>query len=168
MGADLYIRSISAAMKERYEPQFEQAWKARDKAAKSKRLVGSRRDEVVAKHQARVTKFYNLMYSGGGYFRDSYNVSCLLNRLGYSWWTDVGPMLTKRERLLTVRKARKLRELVWNAAIPKTTKRWMKENHCHPGDTVADYDRYFADSKVELVAFLDRAIALKESIYCSI
>src|SRR5512146_3228468 len=97
MGADLYIESISNKQKATYEPLFNAAVRARESNKDE-----SRKDEL----QAEVSKYYDLMYAEG-YFRDSYNITSVLKRLGLSWWKDVGPLLNKKG-YLSPTKARKL------------------------------------------------------------
>ncbi len=105
MGADLYIEKINKPIQEKYEPPFEAAVRRRDSLPR-----GSKEAEAA---QAEVTKYYDLMFSEG-YFRDSYNVTCLLNWLGLSWWQDVIPLCT-RARKLRQDKLRKFRDMVANA-----------------------------------------------------
>jgi hypothetical protein len=73
MGADLYIENIHYPLMRKYEPLFESAVRRRDSSPpKSKEAEAAQRD---------VTKYYDLMYSEG-YFRDSYNATSVLWRLG--------------------------------------------------------------------------------------
>lgn len=76
MGADLYIEKIHQPLLEKYQPLFDEAVRQRDALP---------RDSKEAKAaQRKVTRYYDLMYSDG-YFRDSYNVTSVLWRLGLSW-----------------------------------------------------------------------------------
>jgi len=161
MGADLYIEKIREPLVEKYEPLFEAAVRRRDSLPR-----GSKEAEAA---QAEVTKYYDLMFSEG-YFRDSYNVTCLLNWLGLSWWQDVIPLCTQA-RKLRQDKLRKFRDMVANAKLEAVTKEKIEAR----GGTVDDkensleeWHRYFMEKHAELVVFLDQAIDLNTHITCSL
>ncbi len=161
MGADLYIEKINKPIQEKYEPPFEAAVRRRDSLPR-----GSKEAEAA---QAEVTKYYDLMFSEG-YFRDSYNVTCLLNWLGLSWWQDVIPLCT-RARKLRQDKLRKFRDMVANATLEPVTREKIEAR----GGTVdegenslEEWHRYFMEKHAELVVFLDQAIDLNTHVTCSL
>ncbi|MBI3852720.1 MAG: hypothetical protein HY298_20900 [Verrucomicrobia bacterium] len=161
MGADLYIEKIRKPILEKYEPLFEEAVRRRD------RLPRDSKEATVA--QEEVVKYYDLMLTEG-YFRDSYNVTCLLNWLRLSWWQDVIPLCTK-ERKLRADQLRKFRELVARAKLEPITKEKIEAR----GGTVDDRENsldewhlYFMEKHAELVVFLDQAIKLNTHVTCSL
>src|SRR5580698_2449823 len=102
MGADLYLEKIHHPRMKQYEPLFQAALGKRDSARpKSREFRAAQRE---------VGKYYDLMYAEG-YFRDSYNVTNVLNRLGLSWWADVSPLCTT-DRKLCGDNLRRFRDMV--------------------------------------------------------
>jgi hypothetical protein len=162
MGADLYIEKIHHPLMQKYEPLFEAAVRRRDSfPSQSKEAEAAQRE---------VTKYYDLMYSEG-YFRDSYNATSVLWRLGLSWWEDVTPLCTKK-RKLRHDKLRKFRDMVANANLELPSKEEI-ENHSGKVDeegenSLAEWHKYFIEKQNELLAFLDKAIELKSPIHCSL
>jgi len=161
MGADLYIEKIHKPILEKYEPLFEAAVRRRD------RLPRGSKEAAAA--QAEVVKYYDLMFAEG-YFRDSYNVTCLLNWLGLSWWRNVIPLCTQAHKLRQDR-LRKFRDMVANAKLEPVTKEKIEER----GGTVDDrensldeWHRYFMEKHAELVVLLDHAIELNTHVTCSL
>ena len=161
MGADLYIEKINKPIQEKYEPLFEAAVRRRDSLPR-----GSKEAQAA---QAEVTKYYDLMFSAG-YFRDSYNVTCLLNWLGLSWWQDVIPLCTQA-RKLRQDKLRKFRDMVANAKLEPVTKELIEQRGGTVDDgenSLAEWQKYFVEKHAALIAFLDQAIALNTYIRCSL
>jgi hypothetical protein len=161
MGADLYIEKIRKPILKKYEPLFEEAVRRRDSLPR-----GSKEADAA---QGEVTKYFDLMFSEG-YFRDSYNVTCLLNWLGLSWWQDVIPLCTKKRRL-RADKLRKFREMVANAKLEPVTRELVEQRGGTVDDgenSLAEWHRYFVEKHAELVVFLDRAIQLKTDVTCSL
>ena len=107
MGADLYIEKLHQPLRQKYEPLFEAAVRRRDALPPKSRKARAAQKEV--------TRYYDLMYSQG-YFRDSYNASNVLNRLGLSWWVDVKPLCTP-DRRLRDGPLRRFRDLVAGATL---------------------------------------------------
>jgi hypothetical protein len=116
MGADLYIEDIHIPLLKRYEPLFEAAVRRRDQCQ-----PGS---QEAAAAQAEVIKYYDLMFSAG-YFRDSYNATSVLWRLGLSWWTHVIP-LCDEHRNPQGEALRTFREMVQAAELKLPTRSEMK------------------------------------------
>lgn len=90
MSADLYTDVIRRPLFDKYQLRFEAALREREASP-----GGSKLPEAA---KAEVEKYYELMNSEGC-FRDSYNATGVLNRLGLSWWQDVMPLLTKTSNL---------------------------------------------------------------------
>lgn len=167
MGADLYIRSITEPAHKKYEPLFSRAVERRNKFNAEHPRPQSPEDAAKSdKLQKTVSRYYEAMYPTTGYFRDSYNSSSLLALLGLSWWVDVGSMLTKNG-LLMPHKAKLLLAKIEAAQIPVPDAE-MKKQIVKNGDTVEDWIKYFTAKRKRFIAYLKRAIKLKESIYCSI
>jgi hypothetical protein len=165
MGADLYIHSLNIKCKEKYQPSFERACIARDKA-------NMKGDTALAnKFQERVSKYYDLLYSRG-YFRDSYNGTCLLNLLGLSWWQDICYVQGKKNYItkkgfMPPRNALALRKRIEAIPVPTITLKWLREKNCSTSEGTEVWQKYFEGKKVEFLKFLDTAIKLKEPIGCS-
>ena len=162
MGADLYIEKVHHPLMQQYEPLFEAAVRRRDSLPlKSKEAQVAQRE---------VTKYYDLMYSEG-YFRDSYNATSVLWRLGLSWWADVTPLCTKN-RKLRHDKLRQFRDMVANAKLEFPPKEEI-EKHSGKVDeqgenSLAEWHNYYAEKRAALLAFLDKAIEANSPVHCSL
>ena len=55
--------------------------------------------------------------SGDGYFRDSYNPTSILNKLGLDWWADVRTV-TEGD-FLPIEETIKLREMIISRELPE-------------------------------------------------
>jgi hypothetical protein len=118
MGADIYLESVSAKQREKFEPLFQQAVATRDKWCKRTGFNAhagynpahkadaayKRQKAQYDKLQKHVSEAYDGMYEAG-YFRDSYNSSSLFWMLGLSWW-KLGEELLDDERNLPIAKAK--------------------------------------------------------------
>src|SRR6266576_2329111 len=113
MRADLYIEIVRKPILEKYEPLFEEAVRRRDSLPRSSKEATAAQEEVV--------RYYDLMFTEG-YFRDSGNVTCVLNWLGLSWWQDVIPLCTDR-RILQAEKLLQLRNMVASAKLEPVTRK---------------------------------------------
>lgn len=162
MGADLYIEKIHQPLVEKYQPMFKAVVRQRDRLP-----PGSPEAEAA---QALVTKYYDLMYSDG-YFRDSYNGTSVLWRLGLSWWRDVIPLCTKAHKLRQD-KLRRFREMVANAPLNLPTKEELEKEQLpvteSGEDSLEAWHQYYREKRDQLLAFLDQAIALNTPIHCSL
>ncbi len=162
MGADLTIKIINEPLKQKYEPLFAHAVRRRDALPE--------RSQAQARAQRQVGKYYDLMYSQG-YFRDSYNATCVLATLGLSWWADVKPLLTK-DRNLEGENLLKFRAMVASATQRLPTKAELKALLAHVADDgtngLAEWHRYYVEKRAGLLAFLDLAIQRNTGIHCSV
>ena len=162
MGADLFIEQIHTPLVNRYKPLFLAALQKRNQAPK-----GSKAATVA---QAELEKYAALMDSAG-YFRDNYNATSVLWRLDLSWWVDVLPLCDKNGNLEGGTLV-KFREMVKGAKLNLPTQQELKDQGFKLAEngeySVAGWHAYFRKSHVRLLAFLDEAIALNTSIYCSL
>lgn len=160
MGADMYIKGVYEVNRAKYEPLFEHWVKARDSAT-----------DPVAKESAQeeVSKFYELMQSEG-YFRDSYNGTNVLNKLGLSWWQDIAKLQNKKGDI-SVRNAKKFLMLIEPLAVKPMSADELKELHLQVEsdgeNSVESWNKYFKDQKEELIKFIKKAIELKKPIEAS-
>ena len=156
MGADLYLHSIYDKNYDKWNPVFEAAVKSRDSFPHGSPQAKAFQDEV--------NLAYSRMYTEDGYFRDSYNNSSVLWRLGLSWWSDIIPMCEKG--MLSPKKAKRLRSMIEKRPLALPTeedlKSWGGE------DSIEEWASYFTQKKGQLIAFLTRAIVLDEPIDCSL
>lgn len=162
MGADLYIEKTHRPLTERYQPLLLAAALRREAAP-----AGSPEAQAA---QAEVDQYRDLLCSTG-YFRDNYNVTCVLWRLDQSWWDDVLPLcddagLLKGEALL------KFRHMVGAAQLKLPTRKELKEGRVEltkQGEhSLAGWHEFFRREHRELLAFLDEAIAINSAIYCDL
>ena len=161
MGADLYIKSISDKVRAKYKPRFDKAVEMRERATKNGDKV------VEASSQALVEFYFNKLNGRQGYFRDSYNHSSLLWVLGLSWWGDINKMLDKN-RNLSVANTKKLLEMIKERKVPKTLVLNEEMVTIDDGEnSLAEWRKSFVKRRVEFIKFLEKAIALREPIYCS-
>jgi hypothetical protein len=162
MGADLYIEKIHHPLMQKYGPLFEAAVQRRNSLPPKSREAETAQEEV--------TKYYGLMYSEG-YFRDSYNVTNVLNRLGLSWWEDVIPLCTKN-RKLRHDKLRKFRDMVVSAKLALPSKEDLEKQCGTIDDTgensLSEWHKYFVGKQAALIVFLNKAIELNSAVYCSL
>jgi hypothetical protein len=154
MGADLYINRIYKPKRDKWMPEFHKAVALRDAAA----------DEQ-AKEQAQklVEQAYDQMYTDDCYFRDSYNGTGVLSRLGLSWWNDLRYDLEETEDCdvnVSADACRQFLEKVRAASLESVTEESLRANHCRldADNTVEDWRRFFEEKRQRLIAFLERAI----------
>jgi hypothetical protein len=162
MGADLYIERVHTPLIEQYESLFEAAVRKRDALPPKSKAAKAAQKEV--------TKYYDLMFAEW-YFRDSYNVTNVLNRLGLSWWSDVIP-LCGDTRKLHGQKLRQFREMVAKATLQLPTREQIIEQagtvEEQGENSLAEWHKYFVEKQAALIAFLDKAIALDSAVRCSL
>jgi len=159
MGADLYIEQLFQPQMVKYRPLFEAAVRRRDSLPQG--------SPATAEAQAEVSRYFELMYAEG-YFADSYTGTCVLNRLGLSWWEDVAPLCTDGAFLRDER-LRQFRELIAKAPLRLPTKEELQADRVHVDDgdnSLEAWHRYFAQGREQLLAFLDQAIALDAPVFC--
>lgn len=164
MGADLYIRDIFDRNYERYEPLFKKAVIKRDAYS------GVADEKTKKRLQEEVDKYYELMYEEG-YFRDSYNATNLLWKMGMSWWNseierllEDGQMTPEgaEKFLKTVEEGEKTR------LIPYLKSKEFEKKFGDGEETLDEWRRYFKNKAAELKAFLKLAIKEKKNIRWSV
>jgi DNA-binding SARP family transcriptional activator len=153
MGADVYLKSKFDKQMAVHKPRFDAAVTVRDHLPEG----SPERD----KEQEKVMQAYNAMYAEG-YYRDPYNDTTFLNKLGLSWWRDVIPMLDD-DGNMPIEQARKFREQV--ATLPLIESEIATVFADEPRERVREY--YETDRKI-LVALLDESIALNEPLHMSL
>lgn len=162
MGADLYIEKIHRPLLRQYGPLFEATVRLRDSLPPKSREFKTAQKEVI--------RYYDLMYSEGC-FRDSYNVTNVLNHLGLSWWNDVIP-LCNDDKKLHPDKVREFRDRVASARLKLPSKSdIVKEGgtvESKGENSLAEWHRHFTEKHATLVKFLDTAIRTQSSIHCSL
>jgi len=165
MGADLYIESVFNRKYEALRPELDRLSKAMSKA----RGEGDyERAEEIRKEYA--TLCDEIWTEENGYFRDSYNVTSILWRLGLSWWTDIGPMLDD-EGYLHPKEIRELLAYVESTELNLPTREELEENYAkvdNDENSVESWHQYYIEKKDRFVRFLKRALELNEPIRCSI
>ncbi len=101
------------------------------------------------------------LYIGeSGYFRDSYNGTSVLKRLGLSWWKDVSPMLNDDE-LLNRSACGKLRLRIEQAdlTLPETDAELRELRLCTKGgNSAARWKRYWEREKELLIRILEAGV----------
>jgi len=108
----------------------------------------------------------------GGYFRDSYNVSNILWRLGLSYW-ELDKEYDFKDGNMSVEQAKDFLNRVLNGRSvfdrfikEELTEKWLKDNHATAG--VKGWIDYWRTKYYSLVQFLNRAIELDSPIYWSV
>ncbi len=171
MGADLYRKSISDAARDRWNPIFTEAARKRDVRiheleSKGKSDKQSWNDKQVKLLQKEVEDAYEKMHPDEGYFRDSYNITSVLNRMGLSWWNDIAKLQGKSGKI-SVKNLKKMVEMIEAAPIKPLTLEEYK-NNCSQAQPIETWQPYFEKRKAALLKFLKGAIEAKESIYASL
>jgi hypothetical protein len=137
MGADLFLASVCNEAREKYLASYKEALRLRDNAATTVEFDIYQKD---------VERYSGLMNPENGYFRDSYNDSCLLWRWGMSWWDN--PFV--EDGTISPERAEEFL-LVLNHII-----------------TPPDWGEYFDDKKRRLIRLLETAISKGESIIADV
>ena len=149
MGADLYIDSLYEPNQAVWAHEFEDAAKLCDS------LTPGTPEHEDARERLR---YCHEQMNSRGYFRDPYNDWDVLWQFGLSWWDDVIPMLDEDARL-SVANARRLL-----AMLDQREESFEERLAGLPDKKQQSYrDRY-----IELRQFLNQAVALGESVNCSL
>jgi hypothetical protein len=104
-----------------------------------------------------------------GYFRDSYNSTSVMQRLGLSWWADISKMCDK-DGNLSVEKSIELKAIVEKRPVKLVSDvKELKDMNCNVDgpDPVGEWNQYWIKKKQNFLDFLDEAIRLHQPIYCS-
>ena len=159
MGADLILEPLFTNNYVKYEPMFKHWVKVRDEL----RVKGDEAGADIAHKQ--VDMFYDKMYERG-YFRDSYNGSCLLWKFDLSWWDDVDRRLTNWKGKMNCRKTHRfLRLLADREPVFEGNLRHLKVGKGESRDKVA---RIYRDRYAQLKGFLQEALDRRLAITCSL
>lgn len=160
MGADLYIRRLEKPVADEWRPKLD--------AAVEKRNQCERGSPEYAAAQAEVDIAYDKLYGGEHYFRDSYNGTSVLNRLGMSWWRDMEYDVpepedgAEREINVSAAACQRFLDKVLACELKPATFTEMKSRHCAVEETgensVEAWNKYFAEKRERLIAFLKRAV----------
>jgi hypothetical protein len=154
MGADLHIPKLRQPVEAEWKSKFEEAVALRDAA----------QDDVArAAAQKLVDEAYDHRWGGDHYFRDSYNSTSVLWRLGLSWWNDVEYDITDEDADINVSPAacRRLLDKIEAAPFTLPTRDELIRAHAKVDDdenTVESWHKYYTEKRGRLVAFLKRAI----------
>ena len=155
MGADLYSKDY-AEFKKKWDAEFGNEWRALTSL--------ETRDEAT---QKRIDELYKSMDPPEYYFRDSYNGSSILWRLGMSWWRDVGVLLVDQPEDDTSDNfmnappevCLKLAEMVETATFnPLTQEEVDKEGM--KGVNLEETNQYYIKKRVKLINFLKRCASV--------
>ena len=159
MGADLYIKSIFDANRKRYQPRLDEWVQKREELAQAGQV------EAMEAAQEKVIATYHKMYEKG-YFRDSYNASCLLWKFGLSWWADVGAEWVDERGNMSPENAEHFLQCL--AEREPSFRERLQDDPVWEGWTRAEMTQYFQDKYRRLQVFLREAMAREEAILCSI
>jgi hypothetical protein len=148
-GADLYIDSLYEPNQAVWAHEYEDAAKLCDSLT-----PGTPEHE----HARERLRYCHEQMNSRGYFRDPYNDWDVLWQFGLSWWNDVLPMLDDDERLSVANTRRIL------AMLDEREEIFEERLADLPDKKQQSYrERY-----IELRQFLNQAIALDESVSCSL
>lgn len=154
MGADLYIRPLEKPIKAEWMPKFDAACAQRDAAPE-----GPEREAA----QKVVDEAYDHLCGGDHYFRDSYNSTSVLHRLGLSWWQDLKPDIDDENSDINVSPARcrEFLDKVESAPFVLPTREELIDSHAKVDDgenSVESWHKMYTEKRERLIAFLKRAI----------
>ena len=155
MGADLYINRLRKPVENQWRPKLDEA----------RSLMDAAQDDV-AKASARKLwdEAYEKLYGDEHYFRDSYNGTSVLNRLGLSWWRDMEYDVDDENSEINVSPAacQRFLDKVLACELKPATFAELKSRHCAVEETgensVEAWNKYFAEKRERLIAFLKRAV----------
>jgi len=156
MGADLYIRKYSEPAKQEWKPKFDAAVERRNRATD---------DTSVAEAQKLVDEAYNNMYPEAGYFRDSYNGTGILGRIGLSWWRDLEPDIDPETNPdgnnVSAEACRAFVKKILDAGeLEPVTEESLRADHCTVDDganSVETWNKFYQEKRTRLIAFFERA-----------
>lgn len=161
MGADLYINRLRDPVKAEWQPKMDEALALRNAA----------QDDIAREAaQKLVDEAYEKLWGGDHYFRDSYNGTSILGRLGLSWWQDLEYDVQYDEATdsypgdanVSADACKRFLEKVRAAGAPSiATEAELRSRHCSVDDgenNVESWNKYFHEKHERLVAFLERAI----------
>lgn len=160
MGADLYIPKLRQPVEAEWKPKFEEAVALRDAA----------RDDVAkAAAQKLVDEAYDHRWGGDHYFRDSYNSTSVLWRLGLSWWNDMEYDVKYDEETdsypggvnVSADACRRFLDRIEAAPFKLPTREELIENNAKVDDdenSVESWHKFYTEKRGRLVVFLKRAI----------
>lgn len=155
MGADLYINKVREPVKAEWQPKFDAAVRQRNAATT---------DEDRDAAQKLVDEAYEKLWGGDGYYRDSYNGTSVLWRLGLSWWQDLEPDQDADDHdgnNVSVARCREFLAKVLAAELKPATYDELKKNNCTVDDdqnSPSAWNKFYQEKRDRLVAFLERAI----------
>lgn len=113
--------------------------------------------------------FFSNKEEENGYFRDSYNDSSILWRLGLSWWQDVigyggdNSGLIDENGYIRDENLHIFYKMIEKSTLNLPNDEWFKNND-YPKD---EYRKYWINKKQKLLNFIKRAIDNNQSIYAS-
>lgn len=162
MGADLYAVGFN-----KHRDGLDSLWVE----ALRKRDACPRGSLAAQAAQAEVDRIYDLIHSEELYFRDSYNPTSVLWRLGLSWWADVSEHYTLKRPRVSKRNPHgvnmppdlclKLAAVVKAADLkPLTPEEYEKDFTPPPrGSSLDEWNAYYVEQRTKLVRFLKTAAA---------
>lgn len=154
MGADLYIEKLRRPVKAEWQPKFDAAVSLRNAAT----------DEIAkSAAQKLINEAYDHLHADEHYFRDSYNATSVLQRLGLSWWRDLEPDVHDEDADINVspEACRVFLEKIQSAEFVPITRAELESRHATVDDdenSAEVWNKYFSEKRDRLVAFLKRAI----------
>lgn len=154
MGADIYLESVASANKEKWGQAFEDAVAERNAAT-------NEADREAA--QARVEDAYDRMYSGDGYFRDSYGGGNLMHLFDWSYWKD---LKTDRNSYLSIKGAK-----AWLKVLEDNGREVLSEQGLRErlgANYSADAAQFYRRKYEDLTTLLRTSIRTGEKLYCSV
>lgn len=162
MGADLYCQPLYSKNQEPLDSLFWAAVKKRNLLLAGTENSTSLRDLVMGTEeykaaQEEVDRLDALIHSDELYFRDSYNGTSVLWRLGLSWWNDLP---TNKEGQLRGANLKKFIKMVEQAPLKPVTKAELKKMHCVIDDgenSVEGWNEYYREKRERLLRFLKSA-----------
>jgi hypothetical protein len=165
MGADIYLESVYQENHDKYNDEFIRTAEKRDRL----KSVGAPQADI-DKVQKIVERLYDKMFEKG-YFRDSYNGTSLFWVLGLSWWQDVGDNMLNKKGYMSVRRMKKLRQMVMDAKMITIDRAYLESQHVQVDNgenSPKAWKDYFEKKREDFIKFLDEAIEKKEYIRCSV
>lgn len=153
MGADLYISKLRKPVEEQWKAKFDEAVALRNAAQD---------DTTREAAQKLVDEAYEHRWGGDHYFRDSYNSTSVLGRLGLSWWRDLEYDVQDEEAEINISPdgCRRFLEKIQAAELVPATREELERRHAVVDDgenSVEAWNKYYADKRERLIAFLQRA-----------
>jgi hypothetical protein len=158
MGADIYLESRRKLNQKEWGNKLDSA---------VKKLQRAKDTEDEKKLQQEVYLYYDKI-DERAYFRDPYNSSSLLWKLGMSWWTDVADKWVN-DGYMPIKHAKEFLKTLKEKEVPAPNDLDLTNCTVDDGNNSREvWHKGFCERKKALEEMVEESIKLKEPLRCSL